>query len=197
LAPDLPSENMGNYHHFRKVAFLGLTSVGKSSLINGVLEKKIAPTGKGMTTKKIKPYPADNAALVLWDFPGKCDKFSYFNANILGLFQAMDLCCVLYLASVNECLECIEVLHSMKKEFVCVLTKSDYEWTESEVKEVKEETEKICSKMCGFKGFYAVSSRAQIYDTANFHKLVAGLEGEEKGGKEKVKSSNLRKEKDA
>ena len=54
------------------IGVFGLTSTGKSTLLNVILGMKVAETGVGETTTKITPYPATE--FTLWDVPGRMMK---------------------------------------------------------------------------------------------------------------------------
>lgn len=181
IAAKLEPCNLASYpSSCRHVAFFGSTSVGKSTLINTILEEKVAKTGKGETTVSVAPYPAKFAPFVLWDFPGKNDEVSYFSTETLSLAKAMELCCVLFVATVKDCTAYIQLLESMGKDFVCVLTQcDDDEWNDKEIEHVKSQTVEFVGKMKGYKGFYAISAKnPTLRDTRALFKEVSGAKKE-------------------
>ncbi|CAF1478363.1 unnamed protein product, partial [Rotaria sordida] len=62
-----PIEMNGN-----NIGIFGLTSTGKSTLLNSLLGEKKAETGAGETTTQITPYPSTQ--FTLWDVPGRNDE---------------------------------------------------------------------------------------------------------------------------
>ncbi|CAF3413347.1 unnamed protein product [Rotaria socialis] len=64
----------------RNIGFFGLTSTGKSTIINKLLDREVAKTGAGETTTKIEPY--DGKGYTLYDIPGRNDDTTYFNLEL-------------------------------------------------------------------------------------------------------------------
>jgi predicted GTPase len=60
------------------IALFGLTSTGKSTMLNSLLGKKVAETGVGETTTEITPYAGES--FTLWDIPGRNAELSYILA---------------------------------------------------------------------------------------------------------------------
>jgi predicted GTPase len=65
-----PFEMIGN-----NIALFGITSTGKSTMLNKVIGSKEAARGASETTTEIKSCPGTN--FVLWDIPGRNDESTY------------------------------------------------------------------------------------------------------------------------
>ncbi|CAF2004599.1 unnamed protein product [Rotaria magnacalcarata] len=61
------------------VALFGLTSTGKTTMLNSLSGSKVAETGSGKTTMEIKPYHSER--FTLWDIPGRNDETSYLSMH--------------------------------------------------------------------------------------------------------------------
>ncbi|CAF1645145.1 unnamed protein product, partial [Adineta ricciae] len=70
LTEPMPLDNIN-------IGIFGLTSTGKSTLLNSLLGKKVAETGPNETTTKITSYPG--TSYTLWDVPGRNDETVYIN----------------------------------------------------------------------------------------------------------------------
>jgi predicted GTPase len=68
-------------------AFFGVTSTGKSSMINRLLGKDVAATGVGETTKEIIAY--EGFSYTLYDIPGRNDDVSYFSMHMVSFWKGL------------------------------------------------------------------------------------------------------------
>ncbi|CAF3420499.1 unnamed protein product, partial [Rotaria sp. Silwood2] len=69
------------------IGLFGLTSTGKSTLINSLLGQNVADTGVGETTTKITPY--NGSIFTLWNVPGRNDEVSYFSMEYISFFKGL------------------------------------------------------------------------------------------------------------
>ncbi|CAF2877382.1 unnamed protein product, partial [Rotaria sp. Silwood2] len=69
------------------VALFGLTSTGKSTMLNSLLGEKKAATGVGETTLEVASYAGRN--FVLWDIPGRNDEISYMSMQYMSVFTGL------------------------------------------------------------------------------------------------------------
>jgi len=66
----------------RAFGFFGVTSTGKSTMINKLIGFDLAETGAGETTQEIQPY--DGQGYRLFDIPGRNDDISYFSMEYIA-----------------------------------------------------------------------------------------------------------------
>ena len=71
----------------RSFGFFGLTSTGKSTLINRLIGFDLAETGAGETTTEIQPY--DGQGYRLFDIPGRNDDQSYFTMEYIAFWKGL------------------------------------------------------------------------------------------------------------
>ena len=71
----------------RAYGFFGLTSTGKSTMINKLIGFDLAETGAGETTKEIQPY--DGQGYRLFDIPGRNDDLSYFSMEYIAFWKGV------------------------------------------------------------------------------------------------------------
>ncbi len=105
------------------VALFGLTSTGKSTMLNTLLGKNLAETGVGETTVKIKAYPA--TGYTLWDVPGRNDEVSYLSMEYVSFFKGLSRRLVLIQATVKENSSMMKLLDELKLEYDIVFNKFD------------------------------------------------------------------------
>jgi ribosome biogenesis GTPase A len=67
--------------------FFGITSTGKSTMINTLVGSEVAETGEGETTMKVQRY--DAPGLSLWDMPGCNDDTSYFQEHHMAISKSL------------------------------------------------------------------------------------------------------------
>jgi small GTP-binding protein len=106
------------------VGFIGITSCGKSTLINTLAKREVAKTGMDETTKEITPVWALDS-LQFWDFPGFNDRVDYFDIKFIAFVKAFSMMYVLYDNDLKVCLNLIRLLQALKVPFALVRTKCD------------------------------------------------------------------------
>ncbi|CAF2950493.1 unnamed protein product, partial [Rotaria sp. Silwood2] len=116
LTPPMPME--GN-----NIALFGLTSTGKSTMLNSILGQKLAETGVGETTKKIVSYPSSN--FTLWDVPGRNDEMSYMNMEYISFFKGLSKRLILIEATVKENSSMMKLLDAIQLPYAIVFNKFD------------------------------------------------------------------------
>ncbi|CAF3369983.1 unnamed protein product, partial [Rotaria sp. Silwood2] len=82
------------------IGLFGITSTGKSTMLNSLLGKKIAETGVGETTTKITPY--QGMQYTLWDVPGRNDEINYLSMEYISFFKGLTRRLILIQATIKE-----------------------------------------------------------------------------------------------
>ena len=107
----------------RNIAAFGLTSAGKSTLINAFLEQNVAITGYGETTMQITPYPAKE--YTLWDVPGNNDEILYITMEYISFFKGLTKRLVMIQSTIKENLSLIKLFDEINLEYDIVVSKFD------------------------------------------------------------------------
>ncbi|CAF4371078.1 unnamed protein product, partial [Rotaria sp. Silwood2] len=105
------------------IGLFGLTSTGKSTMLNALLGQKVAGTGVGETTTKIKPY--NGTKFVLWDVPGRNDEVSYFSMEYISFFKGLSRRLILIQATVRENSSMMKLLDEIGLHYDIVFNKFD------------------------------------------------------------------------
>ena len=105
------------------IALFGLTSTGKSTMINALLGKRVAETGAGETTTKITPY--NGIGFTLWDIPGRNDELSYLSMEYIAFFKGLTQRLILIQATVKENLSLMKFLDEIGLHYDIVFNKFD------------------------------------------------------------------------
>ena len=126
------------------IALFGLTSTGKSTMLNALLGKKntdpgAAQTGVGETTQKIKAYPG--TGFTLWDVPGRNDEVSYLSMEYVSFFKGLTRRLILITATVKENSSMMKLLDELGLKYSIVFNKFD-KVEEEEQSLVKEQIQK-------------------------------------------------------
>jgi small GTP-binding protein len=82
------------------VGLFGVTSTGKSTMLNTLLGRKAAETGVGGTTAELTPYKGTN--FTLWDSPGLNDTVLYFSMEYISFFKSLSRRLILIQRTVRE-----------------------------------------------------------------------------------------------
>ena len=140
------------------VGLFGITSTGKSTLINALLGEQRAETGMGETTTSITPYEAQG--YVLWDFPGRNDEVSYFSMQYISFLKGLSTRLVVIQATVKENSSLMKLLDANGLKYSIVVNKFDQiddDEREGFQKQIRSEVEKI--GLTGVEQIYFVSAR--------------------------------------
>lgn len=121
------------------IAIFGLTSTGKSTLINAFIGQKVAETGYGETTTKITPYTG--IEYVLWDVPGKNDEIAYITMEYISFFKGLTYRLILIQATIKENSSMIKLLDEINLEYDIVVNKFD-QVKESEQQKFKDQIQR-------------------------------------------------------
>ena len=105
------------------IGLFGITSTGKSTLLNAILGSQVAETGAGETTTKIKPYSTKD--YVLWDVPGRNDEVSYFTMEYISFLKGLTKRFVLIQATVKENSSLMKLLDAAGLRYTIVVNKFD------------------------------------------------------------------------
>ncbi|CAF3886457.1 unnamed protein product [Adineta steineri] len=113
-----PFEMEGN-----NIALFGITSCGKSTMINVLYGKEVAETGKGETTLRIQSYQATD--FVLWDIPGKNDEVSYMSMQYISFFKGLTHRIILVTNTLKENSSMMKLLDAIGLDYDIVVNKMD------------------------------------------------------------------------
>jgi small GTP-binding protein len=146
------------------VGLFGLTSTGKSTMLNALLGQKVADTGVGETTTKITPYKGTR--FTLWDVPGRNDEVSYLSMKYISFFKGLSRRLILIQATVRENSSMIKLLDEVGLRYDIVFNKFDKveEDEQNEIKkQIRSEVEKLGLR--GVNKIYFVSAKnPQMFD---------------------------------
>lgn len=123
----------------RAFGFFGLTSTGKSTMINKLIGFDVAETGAGETTTKIESY--DGEGYRLFDIPGRNDDLSYFSMEYIAFWKGLSGRLVLITATIKEMTKVFRLLDAINLRYDIVVNKFDLVPIE-ERKEFKEKVNK-------------------------------------------------------
>ena len=107
----------------RNFGFFGVTSTGKSTLVNQVIGSNVAQTGPGETTLKVTSY--DGPGYRLFDMPGRNDDLSYFTMEYIALSRALTARLILINSTVKEMNTVFRVFDSADMRYDIVVNKFD------------------------------------------------------------------------
>jgi GTP-binding protein EngB required for normal cell division len=107
----------------RNFGFFGVTSSGKSSMINKLLAKDVAATGVGKTTKEVTKYRGFNYNL--YDIPGQNDDVSYFSMNYVAFWKGLTCRLVLIHHTVKEMTKVFHLLYVIDLHYDIIINKFD------------------------------------------------------------------------
>ncbi|CAF3812430.1 unnamed protein product [Rotaria magnacalcarata] len=107
----------------RSFGFFGLTSTGKSTMINKLLGSDLAKTGAGETTRQITSY--DGSGYRLYDIPGRNDDISYFSMEYVAFWKALTNRLVLITTTVKEMAKVFRLLDAINLRYDIVVNKFD------------------------------------------------------------------------
>ena len=105
------------------IGVFGLTSTGKSTLVNSLLGRKAAETGAGETTTKITPY--SGRGYTLWDAPGRNDVVSYEKEKYISLIKGLTYRLILIQSSVRENRDLMRLFNDLNLDYYIVVSKYD------------------------------------------------------------------------
>ena len=103
--------------------FFGLTSTGKSTMINKLIGSDLAATGAGETTTQVTPY--DGLGYRLYDIPGRNDDRSYFSMEYVAFWKALTARLILITTTVKEMSKVFHLLDAINLHYDIVVNKFD------------------------------------------------------------------------
>jgi GTP-binding protein EngB required for normal cell division len=111
---DLKGKNFG---------FFGLTSTGKSTIINRIIGENLAEVGACETTKEIQPY--NGQGYRLYDIPGRNDDLSYFNMKYIAFWKALTSRIVVITVTIKEMTTVFRLLDAINLRYDILVNKFD------------------------------------------------------------------------
>jgi GTP-binding protein EngB required for normal cell division len=107
----------------RCFGFFGLTSTGKSTMINKLIGYDLAETGAGETTTEIQSY--DGQGYRLFDIPGRNDDISYFSMEYIAFWKGLTGRLILITATIKEMTKVFRLLDAINLRYDIVVNKFD------------------------------------------------------------------------
>ncbi|CAF2964834.1 unnamed protein product, partial [Rotaria sp. Silwood2] len=147
------------------VALFGLTSTGKSTMLNSLLGEKKAATGVGETTLEVASYAGRN--FVLWDIPGRNDEISYMSMQYMSFFKGLTRRLILVQHTVKENSSIMKLLDAIGINYDIVVNKMDRVEEEERAEfceQIRQEIQKIGLKGVGRVFFVSAKYPAQFPD---------------------------------
>lgn len=95
----------------RNFGFFGITSVGKSSIINKLLGRDVAAVGAAETTTQIANYPGNN--FNLYDIPGRNDETNYFTMEYIAFWKGLTNRLIVIRATLKEMSKVLSLLDAI------------------------------------------------------------------------------------
>jgi len=113
-----PVKRKGNH-----IGIFGLTSTGKSTIVNSLLGQHLAETGAGETTTEITPYHGNG--FTLWDAPGRNDDLSYSNEKFLKFIKGLTRRLIVIQSTIKENVDLMRLLDEMELSYDILVNKFD------------------------------------------------------------------------
>ncbi|CAF1316698.1 unnamed protein product [Didymodactylos carnosus] len=107
----------------KNIALFGITSAGKSTIVNKILNKEVAAVGVGETTKEVTPY--DGNGYRFYDVPGKNDDLSYFTMQYIGFWKGLTHRLVVVTTTLKEMTKVFSLLGAMGLHCDIIVNKFD------------------------------------------------------------------------
>ncbi|CAF2874585.1 unnamed protein product [Rotaria sp. Silwood2] len=147
------------------VALFGLTSTGKSTMLNNLIGEKKAAIGIGETTLTIKSYPTKD--FILWDIPGRNDELSYMSLEYISFFKGLTRRLILIHCTIKENSGMMKFLDAIELNYDIVVNKMDRIEEEERTEfceQIRKEIEKIGLKGVGHVFFVSAKYPRQFPD---------------------------------
>ncbi|CAF4057677.1 unnamed protein product [Rotaria sp. Silwood1] len=109
----------------RNIAIFGLTSTGKSTLVNSLMGKKVAATGRGETTTEIQAYPREQ--FTIWDVPGRNDETFHMTMEYISIsfFKGLTIRLITIQCTVKESSSTMKFLDELGLDYDIIVNKFD------------------------------------------------------------------------
>jgi small GTP-binding protein len=147
-----------------QIALFGITSTGKSTMLNSLLGENVAETGYGETTMKMTPYPCIN--FVIWDVPGRNDEVSYMTMQYISFLKGLTQRLILIKNTVKENSSIMKLMDTMQLRYAIAFNQFDMV-PDTEKSKVREQVHKQIGEL-GLKGvdhvFFVSAQYPSRYD---------------------------------
>ncbi|CAF1411910.1 unnamed protein product [Rotaria sordida] len=147
------------------IALFGLTSTGKSTMLNSLLGEKKAATGAGETTIEVSSYSGRD--FILWDIPGRNDEVTYTRMQYISFFKGLTRRLILVQSTIKENSSIMKLLDAIELHYDIVVNKMDRIEEEERVEfceQIRKEISKIGLKGVGRVFFVSAKYPAQFPD---------------------------------
>jgi len=106
------------------IGIFGLTSTGKSTMVNSLLGNKFADIGVGETTRKRTPYYGQQ--YTLWDTPGRNDESTYSNQEYISFIKGLTRRLIVIQYTIKENSKLMRLLDDLGLGYDIVVNKFDH-----------------------------------------------------------------------
>ena len=107
----------------RNFGLFGVTSSGKSSLINALLGAPVAEIGACETTKSVREHRGEGFSL--YDIPGRNDDLTYFTMEYIAFWKGLTSRWVVITSTVKEMTKVLRLLDAIELPYDIVVNKFD------------------------------------------------------------------------
>jgi GTP-binding protein EngB required for normal cell division len=107
----------------KNFGFFGLTSTGKSTIINKLIGENVAEVGSYETTKEIQPY--NGQGYRLYDIPGRNDDLSYFNMKYIAFWKGLTSRIIVITVTIKEMTTVFRLLDAINLRYDIIVNKFD------------------------------------------------------------------------
>ncbi|CAF1442147.1 unnamed protein product [Adineta steineri] len=107
----------------RSFGFFGLTSTGKSTIINKLIGFDLAETGAGETTQENQSY--DGQGYRLYDIPGRNDDLSYFTMEYIAFWKGLTGRLIVITSTIKEMTKVFRLLDAIQLRYDIIVNKFD------------------------------------------------------------------------
>ena len=107
----------------RNFGLFGVTSSGKSSLINALLGRHVAEIGATETTRAVREHPGEGFSL--YDIPGRNDELTYFTMEYIAFWKGLTSRLVVITSTVKEMTKVFHLLDALQLPYDIVVNKFD------------------------------------------------------------------------
>jgi len=107
----------------KNFGFFGITSTGKSTIINRLIGENVADVGACETTKEIQPY--NGQGYRLYDIPGRNDDLSYFSMKYIAFWKALTSRFIVITVTIKEMTTVFRLLDAINLRYDIIVNKFD------------------------------------------------------------------------
>lgn len=108
----------------KNIGFFGLTSVGKTSIVNRIAGRDVGARSPGESGTEINTYATQTERL--WDFPGINDHHNYCSLRYIATIKGLTQRVLVINHTIKEVSSLVHLLRALQLSFIVAVTKCDY-----------------------------------------------------------------------